>query len=401
MPRVLLLAAILVACTGGLAETAAAEPDWEAVVAEARGQTVYFNAWGGDPAINRYLDWAAERLRVEYGIRLEHVRLADIAEAVSRIRAERTAGKDRNGSVDLLWINGENFAALKRADLLYGPWAMQLPNAGLIDWQGNATTRQDGGLATEGFELPWGTASLTFFFDAERVSLERLTPDTLLDELRRQPGRFSYPQPPSFLGTAFLKQLLLALGTDRAVLAAPPGDRFDAVTRPLWAWLDAAEPQLWRGGRLYPGSGPAQRDLLAVGELDWMLSYNPAEAGRAIRQGELHDSIRGLHFESGALANSHFLAIPYNTGTSAAARVTANFLVSPEAQARKADVRHWGDPTVLDLERLDREARAEFNALDRSAAAPPPARHYLPEPHSAWTTRLEQAWLERYTRRGL
>jgi ABC-type uncharacterized transport system YnjBCD substrate-binding protein len=32
--------------------------------------------------------------------------------------------------------------------------------------------------------------------------------------------------------------------------------------------------------------------------------------------------------------------------------VTANFLLSPEAQARKQDPKVWGDPTVLAMERL-------------------------------------------------
>ncbi len=117
-----------------------------------------------------------------------------------------------------------------------------------------------------------------------------------------------------------------------------------------------------------------------------------------MRQGELHDTIRAMYFDAGALANSHFLAIPYNSGANAAARVVANFLVSPEAQARKADERYWGDPTVLDLGALNREERGYFNELDVGPATPPPAARYLTEPHPSWTTRLEQAWLSRYVR---
>ncbi len=35
--------------------------DWQEIKNEAKGQTVWFNAWGGDTAINRYLDWLAAR----------------------------------------------------------------------------------------------------------------------------------------------------------------------------------------------------------------------------------------------------------------------------------------------------------------------------------------------------
>ncbi|MBT8086871.1 MAG: ABC transporter substrate-binding protein [Gammaproteobacteria bacterium] len=372
--------------------------NWQETVERAAGQTVYFNAWGGDRAINRYIEWAAERLRADYSLELRHVRVTDIAETVTRITAERAAGRDSGGSVDLLWINGENFAALKRAGLLYGPWARQVPNSALINWQGNPTTLIDGSLETDGYELPWGTAALTLFFDTVRVADVPQTPRQLLTWIEQQPGRFSYPQPPSFLGSAFLKQMLLALGADPNRLRSPVADDFDAVTRPLWHWLDRAHASMWRRGRLFPHSGPAQRDLLAVGELDWMLSYNPSEASRAIRQGELHNTIRATYLAAGALANSHFLAIPYNTSAAEGAQVTANFLASPEAQARKADERYWGDPTVLDVASLRHSERAYFEALDAGSATPPAAARYLNEPHPTWTTRLEQAWLSRYVR---
>ncbi len=382
-----------------LAPPAGAETDdWHAVVAEARGQTVYFNAWGGDLAINHYIEWATTRLHDDYAVELRHVRVSDIAESVSRIIAERSAGRDHGGSVDLMWINGENFAALKTAGLLYGPWARQLPNARYINWEGNPSTLIDGSLETQGYELPWGTAALTFFFDKARVARKPMNPADLLNWIEQHPGRFSYPQPPSFLGSAFLKQMLLALSPDKERLYAPAGADFAALSSPLWHWLDRAHKSMWRSGRLFPRSGPAQRDLLAVGELDWMLSFNPAEASRAIRQGELHNNIGALQLDAGALANSHFLAIPYNSTATAGARVVANFFASPEAQARKADERYWGDPSVLDLASLDAQERRYFDVLDTGPATLPPAEHYLAEPHASWTTLLEQAWLNRYVR---
>ena len=387
-------AAVVLAAGGAAAE----QDDWPAVVAEARGQTVYFNAWGGDLTINRYLQWAAGRLREDHGVELRHVKVTDIAEAVARVRAERAAGRDDNGSIDLLWINGENFAALQSGGLLHGPWVSEVPNASYVDWEGNPTTLIDGTIATDGFELPWGTAALTLFFDKSQVSLPPTNPATLLRWIGDHPGRFSYPQPPAFLGSAFLKQLLLLLVDDSGRLQQPAGDDFDKVTEPLWAWLDQAHPRMWRRGRLFPLSGPAQRDLLAVGELDWMLSYNPSEASRAIRNGDLHDGIGAMHFQGGALANSHFMAIPYNSSATAGARVVANFLLSPTAQARKADEQHWGDPSVLDIDKLDTDDQQAFSALQTGAATPPAARRYLPEPHPSWTAALEHAWLERYVR---
>ena len=45
-----------------------------------------FNAWGGDTAINRYLDWVGSEMKTHYAINLKIVRLADAADAVKLFR---------------------------------------------------------------------------------------------------------------------------------------------------------------------------------------------------------------------------------------------------------------------------------------------------------------------------
>ena len=111
--RLLLLGACLL-----LPLQSATAGDFNDTIDAARGQTVYFNAWGGDDKINDYIAWAGDRLRERHGITLVHVKLADTAAAVGRILAEKSAGRTSGGSVDLLWVNGENFAAMKRHGLL-------------------------------------------------------------------------------------------------------------------------------------------------------------------------------------------------------------------------------------------------------------------------------------------
>ena len=101
--------------------------NWSAIETRARGQIVYFNAWAGSERINAYLQWAGAELQRSYGVKLEHVKISDTAEVVKRVRAEKAAGKV-DGSVDLVWINGENFLAMKRGAMLYGPFAESLPS---------------------------------------------------------------------------------------------------------------------------------------------------------------------------------------------------------------------------------------------------------------------------------
>ncbi|MGH6961652.1 MAG: ABC transporter substrate-binding protein, partial [Dongiaceae bacterium] len=172
------------------AQTAA---NWDEIVAAARGQTVYFNAWGGSGRINAYIDWVGERVAADYGIKLRQVKLTDTAEAVARVLAEKTAGKIEGGSVDLIWINGENFAAMKAQGLLYGPFAATLPNDRLVDSENRPTTRTDFTVPVDGLESPWGMAQIVFLYDTTRVAEPPKTIAAFLDWARKHPGRLTYP----------------------------------------------------------------------------------------------------------------------------------------------------------------------------------------------------------------
>lgn len=400
MIRTTLQALALAAALALPAVAAPPDPaDWPAVLAEARGQTVYWHAWGGSNTVNDYIAWVGEEVQDRYGVTVEHVKLSDTAEAVSRVIAERAAGKDGGGAVDLIWINGENFAAMKGQGLLFGPWAEQVPNWRYLDPAENAAVISDFTIPTEGFEAPWDMAKIVFYHDTARLAEPPRSIPALLDWARASPGRFAFPQPPDFLGSTFLKQALLELAPDPAVLARPVEEAdYAATTEPLWAWLDALTPNLWRAGQAYPQSGSRLVQLMADGEIDLALSFNPSEASNAIANGELQDTVRSYVLDGGTIGNASFVAIPYNANAVAGAMVVVDFLMSPEAQARKQDPRVWGGGTVLSMARLPAEDRALFDGIELGVATLPPAElgATLPEPHPSWMVRLEEDWIARY-----
>jgi len=191
------------------------------------------------------------------------------------------------------------------------------------------------------------------------------------------------------------------LTDQREALQKPVAEStFGAVTAPLWGWLDEVRPHLWRQGQAFPQSAPALRQLLADGEIDIAFSLNPNDASAEIEKGSLRDTVRTYVLVGGTIANTHFVAIPYNSSAKEAAQVVANFLLSPEAQARKSDPAIWGDPTVLGLEKLSPADRERFTKLKRGVAALGPGElgAPLPEPHPSWVERLEAAWRARYSR---
>ncbi len=378
--------------------------DWAQTISKARGQTVYFNAWAGDEQTNAFIAWAGEMLQAEHGVQVNHVRLKDTAEAVTRVIAEKAAGRHSGGTVDLVWINGPNFLAMKSQGLLLGPLLSLLPNHRLVDTQTKRSNLIDFTTPVEGYAVPWKLAQIVFVYDSARISNPAEVPrsaNELLAWARKHPGRLTHPNPANFLGATFLKQMLYELVPDIGVMQQPATDAsFTAVSGPLWAWYEQLRPLLWRGGRQFPENGSAQRQLLNDGEIDITLSFNPADAAVSAAGGQLPASVRTFTLRKGTIGNTSFVAIPYNAAHAEGAMVLANFLLSPQAQARAQDIRHMGSVNVLDLARLPAADRALFDRLTPSPALPSAADLGQPqlEPHASWMTRLAAEWQRRTLR---
>ncbi len=371
------------------------DDSWDQTIEAAKGQTVYFNAWGGSDRINSYISWAADRIAEEYDVTLEHVKIGDIAEVVGQLEAAKTVGKNTDGNVDLMWVNGENFAAMKSGNLTWGPFAYNLPNASALKASDALTT--DFSVPVEGLESPWGGAQLVFIYDTATVPEPPKSAAELL-EFVKTGGRFAYPAPPIFQGTTMVKQLLLELTDNHDALAQPVQEAdFAAVTEPLWNYLDQLHPNLWGKGKSWPSSAESTRQMVDDGEIDIAISFNPNEASAAVKSGQLPESVRTYTFEKGTIGNTHFVTIPYNATAKAGAMLVANFFISAEAQSRKADPQYWGDPTVLDLDNLSDSDKALFSSIDLGPwALPIGSGIVLPEPHASWAEALEGEWLKRY-----
>ncbi|MGB6823928.1 ABC transporter substrate-binding protein [Psychrobacter sp.] len=381
---------------------------WQQIEAKGSNQDVYFYAWGGDPQINAYLQWVADQVDDKYNINLVHVKLSDTSEAVSRVLAEKSAHNDNQGSVDLVWINGANFATMSENSLLLKQWANKLPNFALTDPENNPTVNFDFGVPTNGMEAPWGQASLTFYYD----SLSTSKPPTTLTELTtwtaQNPGRFSYPKPPDFLGMSFLKYVLVMLHEQQdaqtgkntsAQLNLPATEENTAlVLDPLWAFLDNFHPTLWRNGEQFVQTGAQMRRLVDDTELSLAFTFSAPEVPAAVQRYDLPQSIRSYAMSDGSLSNTHFVAIPYNASHPQAAQLVANVLMSPEAQAKKQTPSVWGDKSVLVQSTLGPAQQALFKTKQPHPSALPfdSVKRTVSEPHPSWVEAIQQGWQARY-----
>lgn len=374
----LALSLLAAACTTTAATTESESPaedvaDWPAVLARAKGQTVRWWLYGGDERVNRYIDEHVVPAAAELGVTLERVPVADTADAVQRVVAETQAG-ETSGSVDLIWVNGENFALGKDAGLWLDGWAGDLPNARFVD---PATVATDFGVDVDGQESPWSRALFVYAHDADRTPQPPRTFDDLLAYAGENPGRFTYPAPPDFTGSAFVRQVVQTLGEAEG-----------------FAYLRQLQPLLWREGRTHPGSEAELNQLFGDGEVDVAMSYDPSFVETAVRQGTFPETARPFVMAHGTLNNVSYVTIPANAGNRAGALVIADLLLDPALQAAKADPAVLGVPTVLDMSRLPPADVALFSEPDDSPYLLDDPGRLVPELDVDRIEALEQRWRE-------
>jgi putative spermidine/putrescine transport system substrate-binding protein len=401
LPLVALLF-LLASCGGTAGEASNGEGrSWEEIAAAAEGTTVNFFMFGGAEDTNAYVDeWVAPRLREEHGIELVRTPVSDTSDAVNKLLNEKQAGREE-GTIDLLWLNGENFYTGSQADLWWGPWAEGLPNARYIDWE-DPQINLDFGYPVDGYEAPWSQAQFVMIYDSERVEDPPESPDELLEWARQNPGRFTYPAPPDFFGNAFILQLFYQV-TEQVEPYQGEFDRevFEEEAPELYEFLNELEPHLWRGGETYPASGVALDELYQNGEVDFTVSYNPYFAQRQVERGIFPETTRTYLFQGGTLSNTSYVAIPFNAPNKEGAQVVANFLQSPEAQAELQRRNVVGGLTTLDVERLPEELREEFEIKPGPAALSLEElqANRLPEARTEWQLALQDGWASEVQRK--
>jgi len=397
------LAAVLAAGSLALSACAAAAADptvsapattWEEKLAAARGSTVSLWMWGGDTQGNTYVDEVLAPAAADLGITLERVPVADTKDALNRIATEKQAGTT-DGAADLVWVNGDNFRTGKQAGLWLCGWSDGLPNMRYTD-PADPLIGSDFGTPVDGCEAPWHKAQFTFVYDSARVPDPPTTLAGLFDWAKAHPGRFTYPAPPDFTGSVFVREALYSTaGGYAAVPADASRASYDAVAPTLWKQLRDLAPSLWRQGRTYPKDNVALDQLFAGGQVDFTMTYGPATLTALVADGTFPATTRVLTLDEGTVGNASFLAIPSTSGDQAAAEVVANLALSPEQQVRKADPAVWGQFTVLDVTRLDGVDAARFDDLPRSPVVPAYevlSRNANPELAAGWVPLLDDGW---------
>ncbi|WP_460812181.1 ABC transporter substrate-binding protein [Nocardioides salsibiostraticola] len=391
---------VLAACgsgdDGAATETPAAN-DWEAVLAEADGQTVNWYMYGGDDVLNTFIaDEVATRM-ADLGVTLNQVRIDDTAEAVNKVLGEQQAGVTDDGTVDAIWINGENFATGVQADLWRCEWAGDLPNAEFVDPDSPAVTT-DFGTPVNGCESPWQQANSALVYDsAELDESDVASIDSLLAWAEGNRGQFTYPAPPDFFGSMAIRSILYGLIDGPGPLVEEndlSADEFSAASATLTERLNEIAPTLWKQGRTYPQSQDELEKLYSDGEISAFFSYGPGAVAQKVADGLYPDTTREAVPESGNISNVSFVAVPDNAANQAGALVLADTLLDPEVQLALFEAN--GIYPAIDVARTSPELQDAFAAVQVSESVlslEELTANAQPEIASVFIDRLEKDWI--------
>ncbi|MGF1570278.1 MAG: ABC transporter substrate-binding protein [Nodosilinea sp.] len=368
---------------------------WEEVLNLAQGTTVNWAMWGGSDQINRFVDgWVAQQLSGAYGITLDRVPINDTVEAVNKVVGEVQAGLTSGGSIDLIWINGENFRTLRQGNLLFGPITPPLPAMAYYN-PADPLITSDFGLPTDGYEAPYTGSLYVMARDSAKVSTPPVDFELLLTWAKANPGRFAYVAPPQFDGSRFLLTALYGLTGGYEQYA---GVDFDEVlweqnSHQVFEYLKELQPHLWRGGQTYPPTQSRLQELFANGEIWLMPAFTPNIA-EGIATGQFPATTVAFAMPGASLNDPSFTAIPINASNPAGAMVLANLLASPEGQLEKFKPEVWGSPPLVSRELLSPEQQQQFDAVEANYGLPLQAltADTVPVVNAEYTVRLEKGW---------
>lgn len=348
----------------------AADMTFEEALESAKGKTVNFYGWGGDEKRNNWIDNSiAPKMKEKYDITVNRVPM-DIDEINNLLLNENNAGKD--GSIDVIWINGENFAAAKKQGFLFGPFTDKLPNFNdYVDGE-SADVKYDFGEPTEGLEAPYGKAQFVFVYDSAIIPNPPKNAEELLEVAKANPGKLTYAALPDFTGSVFVRQIMSDLqGYEQFMDKDLTQEKLAEMMKPTIDYLNELKPYLWKEGKTYPSDNPTLTNMFSDGEVAMAMSYNPNQASMMINDKKAPETTRSFVFDKGNIGNTHFLAISKMSPNKDAAMVFINEILAPENQIEKADPAVLGDLPVVSYEKLTDDQKKLYDSINIGEATIP------------------------------
>lgn len=368
---------------------------FDELVEEAKGTTVTFYGWGGDDLLNAWLDdYFAPRMKEKYDITMERVPM-NIEDVLSQLQGEITAGK-KDGDIDMIWINGENFRTCKENNMLYGPFAESLPNYQTYVDGEDEENLADFCYPIEGYEAPYGKAQLVMIADTAVTPDLPASADEFMEFCKANKGKVTYPALPDFTGSAFVRNIIYDIcGYEQFMDMEADKETVKEAIEPALEYLRELNPYLWNEGKTFPADSTTVSNMFSDGELVMDISYGAYSTATNIENGTYAETAQAFQFDKGTIGNTNYIAIVANSANPAGAQVAINEMLDPEVQANRfAEIR---TVPVVEYDTLDDAQKEAFDSVDIGKgviAQDELLSKRLPEMPSELVPIIEEIWLE-------
>jgi len=389
----------LCACGGGgsQAEKQAdvSSMSWDEIVEQAKGSKVAFYGWGGDENRNKWLNGTvADYLKKNYDIEFEYVGM-DINDILAKLTSEKEAGEE-SGTIDMIWINGENFYTAKENGLLYGPFTDKLPNMEAYIDADDPETLNDFCKPIDGYEAPYAKAQMVMYNDSAVSPETPASAEELMEYAKKYPGKVTYPALPDFTGSAFVRNIIYeTCGWEQFQTMEADKETVKKAIQPAIDYLKELNPYLWNEGKTFPSDSTALDKMFQDGEVVLDMSYSPFNVASGIADGTLPETCQTFVFDKGTIGNTNYMAIAYDAPNKAGAMVAINAIISPELQLTQySELR---DLPVVDQSKLSDEEKAAFDKVDLGKGVLTQSdllSHRLPEMPADLVPIIEEIWAE-------
>ncbi|MGL5754650.1 MAG: ABC transporter substrate-binding protein [Paraclostridium sp.] len=357
------------------------------IESSAKGSTVNFYGWGGNEVFNKWFDtYVIPNMKEKYDITVKRVGM-DIDTIMNKLISEKQV-KNTKGNIDVIWINGENFKVAKDNNLLFGPFTDKIENyKKYVDTKSKDITT-DFGTSVDNMESPWGKASFSVVKNSDKINSTIVDSKSLKEVIVNNPGKFTYPAPPDFTGSAFVRNIIYDIvGYEKIANLPENEEKVKEAIKPAIDYLNEIKPYLWNEGKTYPATIAQLDNMYSDNEVYFTMSYAPNEVKGKIESGEFSKNTHFINFDKGNISNTHFLAIPENSENKEGSMVLINYLTSIDAQASKSNPKNWGDMTILDLNKIPKEDKSKFKySVD--------IKTQIPEIKASLVPIIEKIWMD-------
>ncbi|MBQ9002561.1 MAG: hypothetical protein IJ087_11980 [Eggerthellaceae bacterium] len=389
-------------------ESDLASMSWDDVLAEAKGQTVTFLAWGSsgaDPFVQQWWDKLAEDVKSKYDVTIKYSEF-DQAE-YAKITTDLQNGTD--ATYDMFWYTGAMTAPIRAAGkgVFGNSWVEKLDNYQYLDPNNNYVTF-DGAAATDGEEAPFQGLNPSLVYSADLWDHKLAWNATeggkkglpsnfteLAAWTAANPGKFSYMDltgAGSFHGLFFLKAILAELTSDGAGGWKAVYDESDnASTRRkkiednieqwytwsmssqaseqafyekadyLWAYLRELAPNLLQGdgGPAYMATAPDMMQRVIAGDLACTFTTCTSVSERVAAAPDSYMKNPAIYMLQTSVGAWDYSVIMSNAKAKAAAMVVANEMLDPSQQAIAFQT--TGNGYNVDYDKLNSSQKKEFD----------------------------------------